>query len=82
MHKSLPCIFLFFIYIYIYVYILDYLLADTPKELTEEEKLQVLHSSEFLSFFEHGSRIVERALSEQVDVCFDYSGRDLEDKEG
>lgn len=56
--------------------------ADTPKELTEEEKLQVLHSDEFLSFFERGSRILERALSEQVDVCFDYSGRDLEDKEG
>ncbi|MEQ2217314.1 hypothetical protein XENOCAPTIV_004850 [Xenoophorus captivus] len=55
---------------------------DTPKELTEEEKLQVLHSDEFLSFFERGSRIVERALAEQVDVCFDYSGRDLEDKEG
>uniref|UniRef100_A0A671Z3S0 Dynein cytoplasmic 1 intermediate chain 2 n=1 Tax=Sparus aurata TaxID=8175 RepID=A0A671Z3S0_SPAAU len=55
---------------------------DGPKELTEEEKLQVLHSEEFLSFFERGSRIVERALAEQVDVCFDYSGRDLEDKEG
>lgn len=56
--------------------------VDGPKELTEEEKLQVLHSEEFLSFFERGSRIVERALAEQVDVCFDYSGRDLEDKEG
>lgn len=56
--------------------------ADTPKELTEEEKLQVLHSEDFLSFFERGSRIVERALAEHVDVCFDYSGRDLEDKEG
>lgn len=55
---------------------------DTPKELTEEEKLQVLHSEDFLTFFERGSRIVERALAEQVDVCFDYSGRDLEDKEG
>ncbi|XP_057714057.1 dynein, cytoplasmic 1, intermediate chain 2a-like isoform X6 [Corythoichthys intestinalis] len=55
---------------------------DAPKELTEEEKLQVLHSQDFLAFFERGSRIVERALSEQVDVCFDYSGRDLEDKEG
>uniref|UniRef100_A0AAQ6A2T1 Dynein, cytoplasmic 1, intermediate chain 2b n=1 Tax=Amphiprion ocellaris TaxID=80972 RepID=A0AAQ6A2T1_AMPOC len=61
---------------------LNYLCIDTPKELTEEEKLQVLHSDEFLSFFERGSRIVERALAEQVDVCFDYSGRDLEDKEG
>uniref|UniRef100_A0A8C6PZ24 Dynein, cytoplasmic 1, intermediate chain 2b n=1 Tax=Nothobranchius furzeri TaxID=105023 RepID=A0A8C6PZ24_NOTFU len=54
----------------------------TPKELTEEEKLQVLHSDEFLSFFERSSRVLERALAEQVDVCFDYSGRDLEDKEG
>lgn len=59
-----------------------YLCIDTPKELTEEEKLQVLHSEDFLTFFERGSRIVERALAEQVDVCFDYSGRDLEDKEG
>ncbi|KAM6948160.1 cytoplasmic dynein 1 intermediate chain 2-like isoform 3-T3 [Aplochiton taeniatus] len=55
---------------------------EAPKELTDEEKLQLLHSEDFLSFFERGSRIVERALSERVDVCFDYSGRDLEDKEG
>ncbi|XP_060776079.1 dynein, cytoplasmic 1, intermediate chain 2a isoform X4 [Neoarius graeffei] len=52
------------------------------RELTEEEKQQVLHSDDFLMFFDHSSRIVERALSEQVDVCFDYSGRDLQDKEG
>ncbi|KAK3556529.1 hypothetical protein QTP70_009071 [Hemibagrus guttatus] len=51
-------------------------------ELTEEEKQQILHSDDFLTFFDHSSRIVERALSEQVDVCFDYSGRDLQDKEG
>ncbi|XP_070988932.1 cytoplasmic dynein 1 intermediate chain 2-like isoform X3 [Oncorhynchus clarkii lewisi] len=54
----------------------------TPKDLTEEEKMQLLHSEEFMAFFYRGSRIVERALSERVDVCFDYSGRDLEDKEG
>ncbi|XP_041698617.2 cytoplasmic dynein 1 intermediate chain 2 isoform X5 [Coregonus clupeaformis] len=53
-----------------------------PKELTEEEKMHLLHSEEFMTFFDRGSRIVERALSERVDVCFDYSGRDLEDKEG
>uniref|UniRef100_A0A8C2CNM1 Dynein, cytoplasmic 1, intermediate chain 2b n=1 Tax=Cyprinus carpio TaxID=7962 RepID=A0A8C2CNM1_CYPCA len=51
-------------------------------ELTEEEKQQILHSEEFVTFFDHSSRIVERALSEQVDVFFDYSGRDLQDKEG
>ncbi|MGH0122095.1 UNVERIFIED_CONTAM: hypothetical protein FKN15_013014 [Acipenser sinensis] len=55
---------------------------EAPHELTEEEKLQVLHSEEFLSFFDHSTRIVERALSEHVDVFFDYSGRDLEEKEG
>uniref|UniRef100_A0A8C7LEL9 Dynein cytoplasmic 1 intermediate chain 2 n=1 Tax=Oncorhynchus kisutch TaxID=8019 RepID=A0A8C7LEL9_ONCKI len=53
-----------------------------PKELTEEEKMHLLNTEEFMAFFDRGSRIVERVLSERVDVCFDYSGRDLEDKEG
>lgn len=56
--------------------------AATPHELTEEEKLQILHSDVFLTFFEHSSRIVERSLSEHVDVFFDYSGRDLQEKDG
>ncbi|KAK9973058.1 hypothetical protein ABG768_023807 [Culter alburnus] len=55
---------------------------EAPHELTEEEKQQILHSEEFVTFFDHSSRIMERALSEQVDVFFDYSGRDLQDKEG
>ncbi|KAG7258300.1 hypothetical protein CRUP_009603 [Coryphaenoides rupestris] len=54
----------------------------SPHELTEEEKLQILHSEEFMTFFDHSTRIVERALSEHVDVFFDYSGRALEEKEG
>ncbi|XP_037705117.1 cytoplasmic dynein 1 intermediate chain 2 isoform X3 [Choloepus didactylus] len=53
-----------------------------PHEFTEEEKQQILHSEEFLSFFDHSTRIVERALSEQINIFFDYSGKDLEDKEG
>ncbi|XP_024244752.2 dynein, cytoplasmic 1, intermediate chain 2a isoform X4 [Oncorhynchus tshawytscha] len=53
-----------------------------PQELTEEEKLQILHSSEFITFFDHSTRIVERALSQHVDVFFDYSGREMEEKEG
>lgn len=57
-------------------------LCVAPHELTEEEKQQILHSEEFVTFFDHSSRIMERALSEQVDVFFDYSGRDLQDKEG
>ncbi|XP_055071060.1 dynein, cytoplasmic 1, intermediate chain 2a isoform X1 [Misgurnus anguillicaudatus] len=53
-----------------------------PHELTEEEKLQILHTEEFMEFFDHSTRIIERALSEHVDVFFDYSGRDMEEKEG
>ncbi|XP_077472998.1 dynein, cytoplasmic 1, intermediate chain 2a-like isoform X1 [Stigmatopora argus] len=54
----------------------------TLHELTEEEKLQILHSEDFVNFFDHSTRIIERALSEHVDLFFDYSGRDLEEKEG
>ncbi|KAK7125047.1 hypothetical protein R3I94_019187 [Phoxinus phoxinus] len=53
-----------------------------PRELTEEEKQQVLHSEEFLIFFDRSIRVMERALAEDSNVFFDYSGRDLEDKEG
>nr|XP_020751984.1 cytoplasmic dynein 1 intermediate chain 2 [Odocoileus virginianus texanus] len=60
----------------------DICFTAPPHELTEEEKQQILHSEEFLSFFDHSTRIVERALSEQINIFFDYSGRDLEDKEG
>ncbi|XP_015213399.2 cytoplasmic dynein 1 intermediate chain 1 isoform X6 [Lepisosteus oculatus] len=53
-----------------------------PRELTEEEKQQVLHSEEFLIFFDRTIRVMERALAEDSDIFFDYSGRDLEEKEG
>ncbi|XP_047461287.1 cytoplasmic dynein 1 intermediate chain 1 isoform X5 [Mugil cephalus] len=52
------------------------------RELTEEERQQILHSSEFQSFFDCSIRVMERALAEDGDIFFDYSGRDLEDKEG
>ena len=58
------------------------LCAAAPHELTEEEKLQILHSEDFANFFDQSTRIIERALSEHVDLFFDYSGRDLEEKEG
>ncbi|XP_051520266.1 cytoplasmic dynein 1 intermediate chain 1-like isoform X4 [Myxocyprinus asiaticus] len=53
-----------------------------PRELTEEEKQQVLHSEEFLIFFDRSIRVMERALAEDSNIFFDYSGQDLEDKEG
>uniref|UniRef100_A0A8C5EG55 Cytoplasmic dynein 1 intermediate chain 2-like n=1 Tax=Gouania willdenowi TaxID=441366 RepID=A0A8C5EG55_GOUWI len=55
---------------------------EAPHELTEEEKLQILHSEDFVTFFDHSTRIIERALCEHVDLFFDYSGRALEEKEG
>ncbi|CAL8297388.1 unnamed protein product [Lota lota] len=51
-------------------------------ELTEEERQQILHSSDFQSFFDCSVRVMERALAEDGDIFFDYSGRDLDDKEG
>ncbi|XP_069585458.1 cytoplasmic dynein 1 intermediate chain 1 isoform X3 [Ranitomeya imitator] len=53
-----------------------------PRELTEEEKQQAVHSEEFLLFFDRTIRVIERALAEDCNIFFDYSGRDLADKEG
>ncbi|KAI4817503.1 hypothetical protein KUCAC02_010896, partial [Chaenocephalus aceratus] len=52
------------------------------RELTEEERQQTLHSSEFQSFFDCSIRVMERALAEDGNIFFDYSGLDLEEKEG
>ncbi|XP_075683860.1 cytoplasmic dynein 1 intermediate chain 1 isoform X2 [Rhinoderma darwinii] len=53
-----------------------------PRELTEEEKQQAVHSEEFLIFFDRTIRVIERALAEDSNIFFDYSGGDMEDKEG
>ncbi|XP_062321556.1 cytoplasmic dynein 1 intermediate chain 1 isoform X1 [Osmerus eperlanus] len=55
---------------------------DAPRELTEEESQQMLHSEDFRVFFDWSVRVVERALAEEADILFDYSGRDLQDKDG
>ncbi|XP_028452798.1 dynein cytoplasmic 1 intermediate chain 1a isoform X10 [Perca flavescens] len=52
------------------------------RELTEEERQQILHSSEFQSFFDCSIRVMERALAEDSNIFFDYGGRELEDKDG
>ncbi|XP_059812093.1 cytoplasmic dynein 1 intermediate chain 2-like isoform X5 [Hypanus sabinus] len=51
-------------------------------ELTEDEKEKILQSDSFRSFFDHSSKVIEQALTEHVDIFFDYSGRNLDDKEG
>ncbi|XP_058604224.1 cytoplasmic dynein 1 intermediate chain 1 isoform X8 [Onychostoma macrolepis] len=55
---------------------------DQPRELTNEEKEQIIHSEDFLFFFDQSIRVMERVLAEDTDIFFDYSGRDMEDKEG
>lgn len=75
----------FYIHIYIYTVYMQYVcvcVLGHPRELTEEEKQQVLHSEEFVIFFDRSIRVMERALAEDSNIFFDYSGRDLEDKEG
>ncbi|XP_077524547.1 cytoplasmic dynein 1 intermediate chain 2-like isoform X6 [Amblyomma americanum] len=57
-----------------------------PRELSEEERQQILLSDDFRSFLARSSRVIERALYENVDICVDYSGtteeQDSDDKSG
>uniref|UniRef100_A0A8D0H4W0 Cytoplasmic dynein 1 intermediate chain 2 n=1 Tax=Sphenodon punctatus TaxID=8508 RepID=A0A8D0H4W0_SPHPU len=46
-----------------------------PHELTEEEKQQILHCEEFLSFFDHSTRIVERG---HYPFQFSYHYREIQ----
>ncbi|XP_048727073.1 cytoplasmic dynein 1 intermediate chain 2-like isoform X22 [Ostrea edulis] len=50
-------------------------------ELSEEEKKQILMSDDFHTFFNKTTRIVERALDEDIDIFVDYAGRESEDME-
>lgn len=53
-----------------------------PRELSEEEKQQILLSEDFQRFFDRSTRIVERALYEDGDIFKDYSGVGEEEAEG
>lgn len=57
-------------------------LIEHAEELTEEEKQRIVHSKDFLVFFNRSIRAVERTLAEDLDIFFDYSGRDMENKDG
>lgn len=37
-----------------------------PRELSEEEKRKIINSDEFCQFFDRTSRVIERALAEDV----------------
>ena len=43
------------------------------RDLSEEEKQMILMTENFQDFFDKSSRIIERALSEQVDLFVDYT---------
>uniref|UniRef100_A0A914XDU8 Cytoplasmic dynein 1 intermediate chain 2 n=1 Tax=Plectus sambesii TaxID=2011161 RepID=A0A914XDU8_9BILA len=49
-------------------------------DLSEEEKAQIIGTRDFQTFFDRASRVIERALTEQVDIFVDYS-RDGTDKD-
>ncbi len=52
------------------------------RELTEEERRQILISDDFLRSFDRTARIIERAMSEQIDILTDYAGADGDDEDG
>ncbi|GFU37651.1 cytoplasmic dynein 1 intermediate chain 2 [Trichonephila clavipes] len=51
------------------------------RELSEEEKKQIMLREEFHQFFDRASRIIERALYEDLDILIDYTGT-REEQEG
>lgn len=55
---------------------------EVPKELTEEERAQIIGTEEFSMFFDQSTRLVERALTEKIDLFTDYRGKGDEDGEG
>ena len=52
------------------------------KEYTEDEKERIIHSEEFVRFLDRTSKVIERAIAEDVDIFIDYGGNKEEDGEG
>lgn len=48
--------------------------TNTVKELSEEQKQMICLSEEFQRFVLKSGKIIERALSESVDIYLDYIG--------
>jgi len=44
------------------------------KELSEEEKQQIFMTDEYKRFLDRSSRLMERALTQDVDIFVDYTG--------
>ncbi|XP_020906072.1 cytoplasmic dynein 1 intermediate chain 2, partial [Exaiptasia diaphana] len=50
-------------------------------ELSDDQKEQILNSQEFGKFFDKATRLMERALCEDIDIFMDYSGAEAEDQD-
>jgi len=48
-------------------------------ELSEEEKQQVMMTDEYKKFIDRSSRVMERALTQDIDIFVDYTGELTED---
>ncbi|CAD6186731.1 unnamed protein product [Caenorhabditis auriculariae] len=44
-----------------------------PRVLSEEERNRILASADFQAFFEYSSKVLERGLTETVDIFIDYA---------
>uniref|UniRef100_A0A2P2HX38 Cytoplasmic dynein intermediate chain n=1 Tax=Hirondellea gigas TaxID=1518452 RepID=A0A2P2HX38_9CRUS len=55
---------------------------EPPRELSEEEKKVLMMTEEFHEFFDRSTRLVERALAEDVDIYIDYSHDHDQDSAG
>jgi len=55
---------------------------EPPREISDEEKQMLMMTEDFHQFFDHASRIVERALCEDTDIYVDYSHDHDEDEAG
>nr|CAD7568512.1 unnamed protein product [Timema californicum] len=44
------------------------------RELSEEEKQMIILTEDFQRFFDRAARVMERALSESIDIYTDYTG--------
>nr|UWX08043.1 dynein cytoplasmic 1 intermediate chain 1 [Eriocheir sinensis] len=54
---------------------------EPPRELSDEEKQMLMMTEEFHSFFDRSSRVIERALGEDMNIFVDYSHDYEEDGE-
>lgn len=55
---------------YMFVLLFFYLV----RELSDAEKMMIVHSEDFQQFMDRAGRVMERALSENVDIYTDYTG--------